>query len=105
MESDQTELLVIAEHVCFTSPIIPNYTPKIQKGVSSARSDDTKNLKGVVLDWIFPRDGDTRNFLPIDPPPQPLGQNIKTTQGFNHPLTGALLCPAGLDYKDEERVP
>ena len=27
---------------------------KIQKGVSSARSDDTKSLKGAILDWIMP---------------------------------------------------
>jgi hypothetical protein len=99
------ELLVIAEHVCFTSLIILkhySYSPKIQKGVSSARSDDTKSLKGAVLDWIFPRDRDMRNVLPMDPPPQPLSRNIKTNRGFHHPITGALLCPAGLDYKDEE---
>ena len=48
-----------------------SYSSKIQKGVSSARSDDTKSLKGAVLDWIFPRDGDVRNVLPMDPPPQP----------------------------------
>jgi len=29
---------------------------QIQKGVSSARSDDTKSMKGAVLDWITPRD-------------------------------------------------
>ena len=27
---------------------------KIQKGIVSARSDDAKSLKGVVLDWIVP---------------------------------------------------
>jgi hypothetical protein len=27
---------------------------KIQKGILSARLDDTKSLKGVVLDWIMP---------------------------------------------------
>lgn len=80
------------------------YSSKIQRGVSSARSDDTKSLKGAVLDWIFPRDGDMRNVLPIDPPPQPLSRNVKTNRGFHHPLTGALLCPAGLDYNDAERV-
>ena len=26
----------------------------VQKGVSSARSDDTKGLKGAILDWIVP---------------------------------------------------
>jgi hypothetical protein len=82
-----------------------SYSSKIQKGVSSARSDDTKSLKGAVLDWVFPRDGDTRNVLPLDPPPQPLSRNVKTNRGFHHPITGELLCPAGLNYKDAEQVP
>ena len=83
-----------------------SYSSRIQKGVSSARSDDTKSLKGAVLDWIFPRDGpgDTRNVLPLDPPPQPLSRNSKTNWGFHHPITGELLCPAGLNYKDVEQV-
>jgi hypothetical protein len=80
------------------------YSSKIQRGVSSARSDDTKSLKGAVLDWIFPRDGDMRNVLPMDPLPQPLSRNVKTNRGFHHPITGALLCPAGLDYNNAERV-
>ncbi|KAF8338542.1 hypothetical protein F5887DRAFT_1077745 [Amanita rubescens] len=65
----------------------------IQKGMSSARSDDTKSLKGVVLDWITPRD------KPLNPP---LSRSVKTNRGFNHPVTGALLCPAGLDWNDPE---
>ncbi|TDL18751.1 hypothetical protein BD410DRAFT_842620 [Rickenella mellea] len=63
----------------------------IQKGVSSARSDDTKSLKGAVLDWITPRN------VPLNPP---LARNVKTNRGFHHPTTGALLCPAGLDWQD-----
>jgi hypothetical protein len=66
---------------------------KIQKGISSARSDDTKGIKGVVLDWITPRD------KPLNPP---LSQNVKTTRGYHHLMTGALLCPAGLDWNDPE---
>ena len=31
------------------------YSSKVQKSVSSARSDDIKNLKGMVLDWITER--------------------------------------------------
>ena len=61
---------------------------KIQKGVSSARSDDTKSLKGVVLDWITPRG------MPLVPS---LCRNIKMNRSFHHPVTGGLLCPAGLD--------
>jgi hypothetical protein len=66
---------------------------KIQKGISSARSDDTKSLKTVVVDWLTPRD------KPLNPP---LSRNIKTTRGFHHPATGALLCPAGLDWNNQE---
>ena len=68
---------------------------KIQKGISSARSDDTKSLKAVVVDWITPRD------KPLNPP---LSRSTKTTRGFRHPATGALLCPAGLDWQNQELV-
>jgi hypothetical protein len=62
---------------------------EIQKGIASARSDDTKSLKGIVLDWITPRD------KALDPP---LSRNIKATRGYHHPVTGALLCPVELDW-------
>jgi hypothetical protein len=68
---------------------------KIQKGISSARSDDTKSLKGAVLDWITPRD------VPLRPP---LSRSTKANRGFQHPVTGALLCPAGLDWNDAQLV-
>ena len=70
-------------------------TFKIQKGVSGARSDDTKSLKGPILDWI------THHGQPLDPP---LARNIKMDHGFHHERTGALLCPAGLDWSDVEWV-
>lgn len=66
---------------------------KIQKGMSSARSDDTKSLKGPVLDWIVPRG---QSLQP------PLARNIKTDRGFYHEHTGRLLCPAGMDWSDSE---
>lgn len=65
----------------------------IQKGASSARSDDTKSLKGAILDWITPRGQPLR--------PQ-LVRNVKTDRGFHHERTGALLCPAGLDWSNTE---
>ena len=55
---------------------------KLQKGVSSARSDDTNSLKGVVLNWIAALD------MPLL---LPLSRNVKTNRGFHHPITGALL--------------
>jgi len=68
---------------------------KIQKGISSARSDDTKSLKGVILDWITP---EGQHLEP------PLSRNVKSNRGFNHDRTGCLLCPAGLDWSDCEYV-
>jgi hypothetical protein len=70
-----------------------SHSSKIQKGISSARSDDTKGLKGVVLDWIAER-GSALN--------PPLSRNVKTNRGFHHPVTGRLLCPAGLDWEDKK---
>jgi len=66
---------------------------KIQKGASGARSDDTKSLKGPILDWI------TSQGRLLDPP---IARNNKTDRGFHHECTGALLCPTGLDWSDVE---
>ncbi|KAH6884695.1 hypothetical protein BKA70DRAFT_1124678 [Coprinopsis sp. MPI-PUGE-AT-0042] len=64
----------------------------IQKGSSTARADDTKGLKGVIIDWITPRG---QNLEP------PLMRNVKTDRGFYHDRTGELLCPIGLSWKDK----
>jgi hypothetical protein len=37
--------------------------------------------------------------LPLNPP---LARNVKTDRGFHHERTGALLCPAGLDWTSIE---
>lgn len=63
----------------------------LQKGASSARSDDTKGLKGPILDWIIP---EGQSLSP------PLSRNVKLDRGFHHERTGALLCPAGIDWAD-----
>ncbi|KAG1787213.1 uncharacterized protein HD556DRAFT_1191408, partial [Suillus plorans] len=60
---------------------------------SGARGDDTKTLKSAVLEWLLPRG---QAVIP------PLFQNIKSDRGFNHEVTGALLCPAGLDWSNAE---
>ncbi|KAG2051253.1 hypothetical protein BDR06DRAFT_983656 [Suillus hirtellus] len=65
----------------------------IGKGAVGARGDDTKTLKSAVLDWISPK-GDT-----IQPH---LHRNSKIDRGFNHELTGSLLCPAGMDWNNPE---
>lgn len=54
-----------------------------------------KSLKSAVLDWITPRG------QPLNPP---LARNIKSDRGFHHERTGALLCPASLNWSDVEHV-
>ncbi|KAH6867553.1 hypothetical protein BKA70DRAFT_1380024 [Coprinopsis sp. MPI-PUGE-AT-0042] len=63
---------------------------EIQAGVNSARSDDTKGLKPVIIDWI------TEGKL-VNPP---LRRNAKAGRGFEHDITGRLLCPVGVDWDD-----
>ncbi|KAG2103042.1 hypothetical protein BD769DRAFT_1630920 [Suillus cothurnatus] len=65
----------------------------LTKGASGARGDDTKSLKGSVLDWITPKG---QNLVP------PLARNVKIDRGFHHERTGALLCPAGIDWSNPE---
>ncbi|TEB38826.1 hypothetical protein FA13DRAFT_1785110 [Coprinellus micaceus] len=65
----------------------------IMKGISTARSDDTKSLKSAVVDWITP---------PKEVLYPPIQQNVKADRGFHHSRTGELLCPVNLDWKDEK---
>jgi hypothetical protein len=66
---------------------------KITKGISSARSDDTKSLKSAVVDWITPKN----QYLQ-----PPIQRNVKTDRGFHHQRTGELLCPVNFDWHDEK---
>ena len=60
----------------------------------STQSDDMKSLKGAVLDWIVP----TGQLL------TPLAHNVKMDRGFHHEHTGLVLCPAGMDWLDQESI-
>lgn len=64
-------------------------------GARSARSDDTGLLKKEVIDWITPKESGLQPALP---------RNSKRGRGFQHPVTAALLCPTGMDYKDPKFV-
>ncbi|EDR13217.1 uncharacterized protein LACBIDRAFT_308823 [Laccaria bicolor S238N-H82] len=80
------ELLIIAE--------------LLRKGMSGARGDDTKSLKGAILDWITPKG------QALQPP---LSWNIKHDHGFNHKRTGSLLClvfgsPVSRPEKDRNKT-
>ncbi|KAF7964523.1 hypothetical protein HWV62_6164 [Athelia sp. TMB] len=63
----------------------------LQKGIDNARSDDTKGLKGPIVDWI------TKPGESYSPP---LFRHSKVERGFNHHLTGRLLCPAAWNWDD-----
>lgn len=62
---------------------------KIQRGANASRADDTKGMKGTVIDWITP---EGQPLIPA------LHRRIKLDRGFNHERTGALLCPANVDW-------
>ncbi|KAH7923641.1 hypothetical protein BV22DRAFT_1105998 [Leucogyrophana mollusca] len=79
MEASEDEIIIMAE--------------LIQKGANGARSDDTKGIKSAVIDWITPKGQALTPYLP---------RNTKSVRGFNHERTGALLCPAGLDWSNQE---
>jgi hypothetical protein len=66
---------------------------QLRQGATGARGDDTKTLKGSIIEWI------TLKGQVLDPP---LYRNQKVDRGFHHERTGALLCPIDLDWSKEE---
>lgn len=62
-------------------------------GQDGARTDDTASMKKIVVDMLQLFD---------ERAAQGLNRDIKDNRGFYHPLTGKLLCPAHLDWADEE---
>ena len=93
--STSEEIQLISDLVSLSSLNARKYTyvPQIQKGASASRGDDTKGMKGSIVDWITP-EGQSLN--------PPLNRRQKLDRGFRHEATGALLCPAALDWKDKE---
>ncbi|KIJ05944.1 hypothetical protein PAXINDRAFT_20832 [Paxillus involutus ATCC 200175] len=79
MESSEEEVMLIGELV--------------QKGTNGARADDTKGMKSAIIDWITPKGQSLNPHIP---------RNVKSGRDFNHKRTGALLCPAGLDWANNE---
>ncbi|KAG2114455.1 hypothetical protein BD769DRAFT_1363829, partial [Suillus cothurnatus] len=88
MQGGDDEVDIVAELAS-----IIHHSYYLTKGASGARGDDTKSLKGSVLDWITPKG---QNLVP------PLACNMKIDHGFHHEWTGALLCPAGIDWSNPE---
>ncbi|KAH9916549.1 hypothetical protein B0H21DRAFT_781955 [Amylocystis lapponica] len=65
----------------------------IQHGMDGARADDTKGLKEPMIDWITPMGGQLNPAIK---------RNKKAERGFQHDVTGALLCPVELDWDNDE---
>jgi hypothetical protein len=96
LEGSEDDVVQIAELVCRYDTLLYAFVftvSQLQRGVSGARSDDTKSLKGAILEWIVPM-GQSLN--------PPLSRNVKVDRGFHHERTGFFLCPAGMDWSDPE---
>ena len=52
-------------------------------------------MKSPIINWITPKGQSLTPHIP---------RNVKSGRGFNHKHTGALLCPAGLDWNNIEYV-
>jgi hypothetical protein len=93
LNSHDEEIELVADLVSTPSYIVITllirHFGKIQKGMNGARADDTKGMKVSIVDWI------TSPGQSIEPA---INRKIKTTRGFHHERTGALLCPAGYDW-------
>ena len=97
MNSSEEEVIHIANLVCRLG-LLPNNIGahdfcQVQKGVNGARTDDTKGMKSAIIDWITPKGQSLNPHIP---------RNVKSGRGFYHERTGALLCPAGLDWNHSE---
>ncbi|KAG6370142.1 hypothetical protein JVT61DRAFT_12448 [Boletus reticuloceps] len=54
----------------------------IQKGANSARADDMKGMKAAIINWFTPKGQTLNPHIPC---------NAKSSRGFHHEHTGALL--------------
>ncbi|KAI0311282.1 hypothetical protein OF83DRAFT_1069090 [Amylostereum chailletii] len=57
----------------------------------AARSEDGMGIREAIVNWLTPPG------VALIPPIPPYS---KIERGFNHPITGRLLCPAVLDWDD-----
>ena len=62
---------------------------QLRKGAGGARGDDAANLKPAVINWIITL---FDNTMP------PLLPHTKSDRGFEHDVTGRLLCPIQYDW-------
>ena len=65
----------------------------MKEGQDGAHSDDTATIKSAIVEMLELLDPEAA---------QGLKPNIKDNRGFHNNLTGKLLCPARLDWGDDE---
>lgn len=65
---------------------------KLRKGATGAQGDDAANLKPAIVSWLV-------DFF--ENPAVPLSPTMKADRGFEHDLTGCLLCPIDYDWNDQ----
>ncbi|KAF8833422.1 hypothetical protein BDN67DRAFT_986045 [Paxillus ammoniavirescens] len=64
-----------------------------ERGADCAQGDDCASLKPAIVQWLM---------LVRPAPEPPLDPFEKTGRGFNHDITGCLLCPVDYDWRDAE---
>ncbi|KAI6037750.1 hypothetical protein EDC04DRAFT_2570747, partial [Pisolithus marmoratus] len=67
----------------------------LQKGTDGAQGDDSATLKAAVAQWL------NESQPPPDPP---LSAEQKNGRGFNHEITGKLLCPIDYDWSKADAI-
>ena len=98
LESSEEDVINMAEQVCLPTSsfiLINLIIQQLQRGANGARSDDTKGIKGAIIDWITPKGQALNPHIP---------RNSKIVRGFHHERTGALLCPVDMDWSNLEYV-
>jgi hypothetical protein len=73
------------------SEILIDFSLELRKGAAGARGDDAANLKPSIVSWIVDFFGNMA---------VPLSPTSKSDRGFEHDITGQLLCPVDFDWSD-----
>ncbi|KAI5998463.1 hypothetical protein EDC04DRAFT_2584820, partial [Pisolithus marmoratus] len=67
----------------------------LQNGTDGAQGDDSATLKAAVAQWL------NESQPPPDPP---LSAEKKNGRGFNHKITGKLLCPVDCNWSNADAI-
>lgn len=73
-----------------------SHMSQLKKGADGARGDDANTLKSSVANWLNERQPSPFPLLLVED---------KHDRGFNHDLTGSLLCPADFNWLDAPYTP